>query len=200
MIKNNKYGVVKTSLTYKEVNEFVDSVVDAAIILRSDEEGSLYYTYDPVAQLATTKVNILKYYCGVDIVNTDPEELYEKCSGINMEELKSCIVIGQPDFNYIQLQDILKAIDMKIEYLQKEVLNAIIDKRSALDRLIDEVGDILLPFLRKLTDVGEINPEMINQFMEKMSQSDFQFNEKTLVDAVINKVSKQKSTEESSKE
>lgn len=200
MIKNNKYGVVKTSLTYKEVNEFVDSVVDAAIILRSDEEGSLYYTYDPVAQLATTKVNILKYYCGVDIVNADPEELYEKCSGINMEELKSCIVIGQSDFNYIQLQDILKAIDMKIEYLQKEVLNAIIDKRSALDRLIDEVGDILLPFLRKLTDVGEINPEMINQFMEKMSQSDFQFNEKTLVDAVINKVSKQKSTEESSKE
>ena len=200
MMKNNKYGVVKTSLTYKEVNEFVDSVVDAAIILRSDEDGSLYYTYDPVAQLTTIKVNILKYYCDVDVVNIDPDELYDKCSGINMEELKSCIVVGQQDFNYIQLQDILKAVDLKIEYLQKEVLNAIIDKRSALDRLVDEVGEIILPFLKKITNIGEINPEMINQFMEKMSQSDFQFNEKTLVDAVINKVGKQDSAEESSKE
>lgn len=180
------FTLKKVTLTHKEANQFVDAVVDSAFNIGLNENEEPFFQYDPLAQLTAIKLNICKFYGDMEIDKLDEDELYEMCCDIEIEDLKGKIVIGKPDFNYVQLNDIIKASEMKIDYLKQNLLEQSIDKRSSLDRLIDEIGDILIPFLKKLTNIGEIDSDMINKFAERFANEDFDITPENLVNAVLN--------------
>jgi hypothetical protein len=176
----SNFELKKMKLNRIEANQFVESVVDSAIVL-TEEDGEVSIDYDPLAQLTAIKLNICVFYGKVDLENLDEDDLYDMCSDINIEDLKA--IRG---FNYIQLQDLIKASEMKIEYIKSQMIEKSVDKRSSLDRLIDEIGEIIIPFLEKLANIEEIDSGIINQFAKRFANEEFDITPENLVAAVLN--------------
>ena len=187
------FRLKKNTLTRHEANDFVNSVVNSAFEI--DDDGSI--NYSPLSQITSIKLNICKFYGDVtDDELSNVDELYDKCCDIDIDELSDMIVdVKDGDlsvhkqFNYIQLQDIIKASEMKIEYMKERINNTNSAIYGANDRLINTMTDIMqqidtkvLPLEEALRDITtlanglekitkDIDVDMLNKFADRFSRS-----------------------------
>lgn len=214
-----EFRLKKNTLTRHEANDFVNSVVNSAFEIEDD--GNI--NYSPLSQITSIKLNICKFYGDVtDDELNNIDELYEKCCDIDIDELSDMIVdvkdgnsYVRKQFNYVQLQDIIKASEMKIEYMKERINNTNSAIYGANDRLINTMTDIMqqidtkvLPLEEALRDITtlanglekitkDIDVDMLNKFADRFSSAEFEkITAKDLVEATLTSASFQEHQKE----
>lgn len=159
------FNIVKAKLTLEEVNDFVNSVVNAYFIYDDNNEIIGYTPYYGTLQ---EKIEFLKSYTDYNF-EEDTAKMYEDICGIKISDY-----YNSDKFDLIQFVEIRDAIHEEVNVKR----TIFIDSQNGLNKLLNSINALV-----NKIDFSKLNMDEMNQFVQKFNKSDL--NAESIIEAYV---------------
>ena len=159
------FNIVKAKLTLEEVNDFVNSVVNAYFIYDDNNEIIGYTPYYGTLQ---EKIEFLKSYTDYNF-EEDTAKMYEDICGLKISDY-----YNSDKFDLIQFVEIRDAIHEEVNVKR----TIFIDSQNGLNKLLNSINALV-----NKIDFSKLNMDEMNQFVQKFNKSDL--NAESIIEAYV---------------
>ena len=162
---NMDFNIVKAKLTLEEVNDFVNSVVNAYFIYDDNNEIIGYTPYYGTLQ---EKIEFLKSYTDYNF-EEDTAKMYEDICGLKISDY-----YNSDKLDLIQFVEIRDAIHEEVNVKR----TIFIDSQNGLNKLLNSINALV-----NKIDFSKLNMDEMNQFVQKFNKSDL--NAESIIEAYV---------------
>ena len=159
------FKIIKKKLTLEEVNNYVNSVVNAYFIYDDNNEIIGYTPYYGTLQ---EKIEFLKSYTDYNF-EEDTAKMYEDICGLKISDY-----YNSDKFDLIQFVEIRDAIHEEVNVKR----TIFIDSQNGLNKLLNSINALV-----NKIDFSKLNMDEMNQFVQKFNKSDL--NAESIIEAYV---------------
>ena len=159
------FKIIKKKLTLEEVNNYVNSVVNAYFIYDDNNEIIGYTPYYGTLQ---EKIEFLKSYTDYNF-EEDTAKMYEDICGLKISDY-----YNSDKFDLIQFVEIRDAIHEEVNVKR----TIFIDSQNGLNKLLNSINALV-----NKIDFSKLNMDEMNQFVQKFNKSNL--NAESIVEAYV---------------
>ena len=159
------FKIIKKKLTLEEVNDFVNSVVNAYFIYDDNNEIIGYTPYYGTLQ---EKIEFLKSYTDYNF-EEDTAKMYEDICGLKISDY-----YNSDKLDLIQFVEIRDAIHEEVNVKR----TIFIDSQNGLNKLLNSINALV-----NKIDFSKLNMDEMNQFVQKFNKSNL--NAESIVEAYV---------------
>lgn len=159
------FKIIKKKLTLEEVNNYVNSVVNAYFVYDDNNEIIGYTPYYGTLQ---EKIEFLKSYTDYNF-EEDTAKMYEDICGLKISDY-----YNSDKFDLIQFVEIRDAIHEEVNVKR----TIFIDSQNGLNKLLNSINALV-----NKIDFSKLNMDEMNQFVQKFNKSDL--NAESIIEAYV---------------
>ena len=159
------FKIIKKKLTLEEVNNYVNSVVNAYFVYDDNNEIIGYTPYYGTLQ---EKIEFLKAYTDYNF-EEDTAKMYQDICGLKISDY-----YNSDKFDLIQFVEIRDAIHEEVNVKR----TIFIDSQNGLNKLLNSINALV-----NKIDFSKLNMDEMNQFVQKFNKSDL--NAESIVEAYV---------------
>ena len=159
------FKIIKKKLTLEEVNNYVNSVVNAYFVYDDNNEIIGYTPYYGTLQ---EKIEFLKSYTDYNF-EEDTVKMYEDICGLKISDY-----YNSDKFDLIQFVEIRDAIHEEVNVKR----TIFIDSQNGLNKLLNSINALV-----NKIDFSKLNMDEMNQFVQKFNKSDL--NAESIIEAYV---------------
>ena len=159
------FKIIKKKLTLEEVNNYVNSVVNAYFIYDDNNEIIGYTPYYGTLQ---EKIEFLKSYTDYNF-EEDTAKMYEDICGLKISDY-----YNSDKLDLIQFVEIRDAIHEEVNVKR----TIFIDSQNGLNKLLNSINALV-----NKIDFSKLNMDEMNQFVQKFNKSDL--NAESIIEAYV---------------